>query len=157
MADSFVTLVGNITRDPELRFTSSGQAIASFGIAVNRRWQKNGEWQEQTSFFNVTAWAQLGENVAQSLGKGARVIVTGRLEQREYETREGEKRTAVDIVADEIGPSLRWATAQVEKTSRQSADGGGPDRGAAAGAASGGDSGSSRSAGSGSYGDEEPF
>jgi len=64
MADSFVTLVGNITRDPELRFTSSGQAIASFGIAVNRRWQKNGEWQEQTSFFNVTAWAQLGENVA---------------------------------------------------------------------------------------------
>ena len=120
MADSFVTLVGNITRDPELRFTSSGQAIATFGIAVNRRWQKNGEWQEQTSFFNVTAWAQLGENVAQSLGKGARVIVTGRLEQREYETREGEKRTAVDIVADEIGPSLRWATARIERNPRSS-------------------------------------
>ncbi|MGD9701526.1 MAG: single-stranded DNA-binding protein [Acidimicrobiia bacterium] len=153
MADSFVTLVGNITRDPELRFTNNGRALATFGIAVSRRYQVRDEWQEQTSFFNVTAWAQLGENVAQSLGKGARVIVTGRLEQREYETREGEKRTAVDIVADEVGPSLRWATAQVEKTSRQSADGGTPDRGAAAS----GDSGS-RSAGSGSsYGDEEPF
>ena len=93
MADSFVTLVGNITRDPELRFTASGQAIASFGIAVNRRWQKNGEWQEQTSFFNVTRGRSSVRTSRQSLGKGARVIVTGRLEQREYETREGEKRT----------------------------------------------------------------
>jgi single-strand DNA-binding protein len=119
MADSFVTLVGNITREPELRFTAGGQAVASFGIAVNRRWQKDGKWEEQTSFFNVTAWSTLGENVAQSLDKGARVIVTGRLEQREYETREGEKRTSVDVIADEIGPSLRWATAVVEKITRE--------------------------------------
>ena len=156
MADNTVTLVGNITRDLELRYTANGRGVASFGLAVSRRYQVNGEWQEQTSYFNITAWGQLGENAAQSLAKGARTIVAGRLEQREYETREGEKRSVVEVVADEIGPSLRWATAQVEKTSRQSADGGAPDRGAA-GAASGGDSGSSRSAGSGSYGDEEPF
>src|SRR5262245_26153319 len=115
MADNSVTLVGNITRDPELRFTTGGRAVASFGLAVNRRYQVNGEWQEQTSYFNVTAWGQLGENAAQSLSKGARTIVAGRLEQREYETREGEKRSVVEVVADEIGPSLRWATAQVEK------------------------------------------
>ena len=77
MADNTVTLVGNITRDPELRFTQGGRAVASFGIAVNRRYQVNGEWQEQTSFFNVVAWGQLGENAAASLTKGARVIVTG--------------------------------------------------------------------------------
>ena len=75
MADNTVTLVGNVTRDPELRFTTGGQAVASFGIAVNRRYQQNGEWQEQTSFFDVVAWAQLGENAAASLNKGARVIV----------------------------------------------------------------------------------
>jgi single-strand DNA-binding protein len=153
MADSFVTLIGNITRDPELRFTASGSAIASFGLAVNRRWQKNGEWQEQTSFFNVSAWAQLGENVAESMGKGTRVIVHGRLEQREYETREGEKRTVVEVVADEVGPSLRWATATVAKTSRQGGEGA-PRQHADANS---GRDGRSRSAGSGSYGDEEPF
>jgi len=158
MADNSVTLVGNITRDPELRFTNSGQALASFGLAVSRRWrdQQSNEWQEKTSFFNVTAWGQLGENVAQSLHKGARVIVSGRLEQREYETRDGEKRTAVDIIADEIGPSLRWATAQVERTSRQPAEGGGGDRGGASSAGSS-SSGGGRGAGSGDYGDEEPF
>lgn len=161
MADNSVTLVGNITRDPELRFTNSGQALAGFGLAVSRRWrdQQSNEWQEKTSFFNVTAWGQLGENVAQSLNKGARVIVSGRLEQREYETRDGEKRTAVDIIADEIGPSLRWATAQVERTSRSS-EGGGFDRGGASGApsaSSGGSGGGSRSASGGDFGDEEPF
>ena len=88
MADNTVTLVGNITRDPELRFTQGGKGIASFGLAVNRRYQQNGEWQEKVSFFNVTAWDQLGENAAASLAKGTRVIVTGRLEQREYETQE---------------------------------------------------------------------
>ena len=150
MADNSVTLVGNITRDPELRFTTGGRAVASFGLAVNRRYQVNGEWQEQTSYFNVTAWGQLGENAAQSLAKGSRTIVAGRLEQREYETREGDKRSVVEIVADEIGPSLRWATAQVEKTSRQSADGGTSDRGAPSGGANRGTAG-------GSYGDEEPF
>ena len=124
MADSTVTLVGNLTREPELRFTQSGQAIATLGIAVSRRYQQNGEWQEKTSFFNVTAWGQLGENAASSLSKGSRAIVTGRLEQRSYETQDGEKRSVVEVVADEIGPSLRWATAQVDRNDRR--EGGGP-------------------------------
>ena len=121
MSDNSITLVGNLTRDFELRFTSGGQALASSGIAISRRWQdkQSGEWQEKTSFFNVTAWGSLGENAAQSLAKGNRVIVTGRLEQRDYETREGEKRTSIDVVADEIGPSLRWATAEVERVTRE--------------------------------------
>ena len=93
MADNTVTLVGNITRDPELRYTSGGRGVASFGLAVNRRYQVNGEWQEQTSFFNVVAWGTLGENAAASLNKGTRVVVFGRLEQRSWETQDGEKRT----------------------------------------------------------------
>ena len=154
MADSTVTIVGNITRDPELRFTAGGKGIASFGVAVNRRWQQNGEWQEKVSFFNVTAWDTLGENIAASLTKGTRVIVTGRLEQREYETKEGEKRNVVEIVADEIGPSLRWARAEVERIAR---DGGGSSGG---GSNAGGGSGGSSSGGRAPdpvYGDEEPF
>ena len=118
MADNNITLVGNLTRDPELRFTTGGRGVASFGIAVSRRYQVNGEWQEQTSYFNITAWGQLGENAAATLTKGMRVIVNGRLEQREYTNREGEKRTAIEVNADEIGPSLRWATAQVERIPR---------------------------------------
>ena len=119
-----ITVCGNITRDPELRFTPSGQANATFGIAVNRRWQnrQSGEWEEAVSFFNVVAWRELAENVTESLGKGARVIVTGRLEQRSYETQDGEKRSVVEIVADEIGPSLRWATVTVVKNDRRSGD-----------------------------------
>ena len=147
MADNTVTLVGNLTRDPELRFTQGGRAVASFGIAVNRRYQVNGEWQEQTSFFNVVAWGQLGENAAASLTKGARIIVNGRLEQREYTTREGDKRTAIEVVADELGPSLRWATAQVERQSGQG--GGGGNRG--------GNSGGGGNAPEPYMGDEEPF
>ena len=116
MADSTVTVVGNLTRDPELRFTSGGRGQASFGLAVSRRYQVNNEWQEQTSFFNVVAWGSLGENAAASLTKGTRIIVTGRLEQRSYETKEGEKRSVVEIIADEIGPSLRWARAEIERT-----------------------------------------
>ena len=119
MPDNTVTVVGNITRDPELRFTPTGQAVATFGMAVNRRYQKNGQWEEQTSFFNVTAWGTLGENASNSLHKGARVLVSGRLEQRSWETQEGEKRSVVEVVADEIGPSLRWATAQVTKNERR--------------------------------------
>ena len=155
MADSTVTIVGNITRDPELRFTAGGKGIASFGVAVNRRWQQNGEWQEKVSFFNVTAWDTLGENIAASLTKGTRVIVTGRLEQREYETKEGEKHNVVEIVADEIGPSLRWARAEVERIAR---DGGGSSGGGsnAGGGNSGGSSSGSR-APDPVYGDEEPF
>ena len=125
MADNTITLVGNLTRDPELRFTANGRAVASFGIAVGRRYQVNGEWQEQTSYFNITAWGELGENAAASLSKGSRIVVTGRLEQREYTTREGDKRTAIDVIADELGPSLRWATAQVERTPRKDGGGGG--------------------------------
>ena len=152
MADSTVTIVGNLTRDPELRFTAGGKGVASFGVAVGRRYQVNGEWKEKTSFFNVTAWDQLGENAAASLTKGARIIVTGRLEQREYETKEGEKRNVVEIVADELGPSLRWARAEVERTQRTGPDGT-PAGGARPGAASSG----GRPAADPVYGDEEPF
>ena len=89
MADNSVTMVGNITREPELRFTGGGKGVASFGVAVNRRYQVNGEWQEKVSFFNIVAWDSLGENAAASLHKGTRIIVTGRLEQRDYETTRG--------------------------------------------------------------------
>jgi single-strand DNA-binding protein len=117
-----VTIVGNVTRDPELRFTPSGQANVRFGLAVNRRWQdrNSSEWQEQTSYFDVVCWREMAENVAESLPKGARVMVTGRLEQRQYETREGEKRNVVEVIADEIGPSLRYASAAVTKNERRS-------------------------------------
>lgn len=127
MADNSVTLVGNITRDPELRFTNTGQAVASFGLAVNRRWQnrQSGEMEEQVSFFDITAWGSLGENAAGSLNKGNRVIVTGRLQQRSYETQAGDKRSVVEVVADEIGPSLRWANATIQRNERTGGDGGG--------------------------------
>lgn len=118
MSENSITLSGNLTRDPELRFTTTARATATFGVAVARRWQQNGEWKEQTSFFNVVTWGGLAENVAASLTKGARVIVTGRLEQREYTTDSGEKRNVVEVVADDIGPSLKWATAQVERVQR---------------------------------------
>ncbi|MBX3314650.1 MAG: single-stranded DNA-binding protein [Actinobacteria bacterium] len=120
MADNTVTLVGNVTRDPELRYTPNGQTLASFGLAVNRRWQnrQTQEWEEQVSFFDIKAWAGLAENVAESIQRGTRVIVTGRLEQRSWETDNGEKRSKVEVVADEIAPSLRWATAQVQKIER---------------------------------------
>jgi single-strand DNA-binding protein len=115
-----VALVGNTTRDPQLRFTPSGQATAGFGLAVNRRWQnrETKEWEEAMSFFDVVCWGQLAENAAQSLTKGARVMVAGRLEQRSWETPEGERRSKVEIVADEVGPSLRWATADITKVDR---------------------------------------
>lgn len=113
-----ITCTGNLTRDPELRYTTGGRGVASFGLAVNRRYKKGEEWVEQTSFFNVVAWGELGENASASLTKGARVIVTGRLEQRSYETSDGEKRSVVEIIADELGPSLRWATCEIERTER---------------------------------------
>jgi single-strand DNA-binding protein len=151
MADNTVTLVGNLTRDPELRFTQGGRAVASFGLAVSRRYQVNNEWQEQTSFFNVVAWAQLGENASSSLSKGARVIVAGRLEQRSWETQDGDKRSVVEVIADEIGPSLRWATAQVERTDRRSAT---ADSGFGGG---GGGGSTSRPVENPAHTDEEPF
>lgn len=121
MSGNNVTLVGNTSRAPELRFTPSGQAVATFGLAVNRRWEnrQTQQWEEATSFFDVVCWGQLGENVAESVTKGARLIVTGRLDQRSWETQEGDKRSKVEIVADEVGPSLRWATAQVVKNERR--------------------------------------
>ena len=141
--DNTVTVVGNITRDPELRFPPGGAPVASFGLAWNRR-DQNGE--DVTSFFDVTCWRDLAENVAESLSKGARVVVYGRLDQRSWENQEGERRSKVEIIADEVAPSLRWATAEVTKNSR---DGGG----------SSGDSGGGRPAtGAGNFPtDEEPF
>jgi single-strand DNA-binding protein len=114
-----ITVVGNLTREPELRYTPSGAAVVKFGVAVNRFYtNRSGEKVEQTDFFNVNAWRQLAENVAESLTTGARVIVSGRLQSRSWETEEGQKRTVVEIEADEVGPSLRWATASVTKTAR---------------------------------------
>jgi len=123
-----VTVVGNLTRDPELRFTQSGQARAVLGIAVNRRWQNrsSGEWEEQVSFFNIVCWADMAENVSESLSKGSRVLVTGRLDQRSWDTPEGDKRSVVEISAEEIGPSLRWATAEVRRTERTAGASGAP-------------------------------
>src|SRR3982751_6896277 len=124
-----VTLVGNGPRDPELRFTPSGQATATFGLAVNRVWndRQTNERKEAVSFFDIVCWRDMAENAAESLQKGARVLVTGRLEQRSWENQEGEKRSKIEVIADEIGPSLRWATAQVTKNDRRTPGGGGGD------------------------------
>lgn len=151
-SENSVTLVGNLTKDPELRYTTGGRGVASFGLAVNRRYMVNGEWQEQVSFFNIVAWADLGENAAASLNKGNRVIVTGRLEQRSYETRDGEKRNVTEVIADELGPSLRWAQVEIERISRDSAGGGN-----SGGGSGGGSSGGAARAPDPVYGDEEPF
>src|ERR671911_196700 len=139
-----VTIVGNLTRDPELRYTPSGQANASFGVAVNRRWmnRQTSEWEERVSFFNVVCWREMADNVSESLAKGARVVVTGRLEQRSWETENGEKRSVVEIVADEVGPSLRWATAEINRNERRDAGEGGWSGGGGGG--SGGGPGASR-------------
>jgi single-strand DNA-binding protein len=122
------TIIGNLTREPEIRYTREGQATAQLGVAVNRRWQDRAtqEWQESTSFFDVICWRDLAENVALTLAKGMRVVVTGRLEQRTWETEDGEHRSKVEITAEEVGPSLRFATADVHKVERrgaQTADG----------------------------------
>ena len=115
-----VVIVGNLVDDPELRYTPNGAAVANFRVAVNRRFQdQSGQWKDgETSYFRVNAWRTLAENVAESLTKGSRVVVVGRLRSRSWETPEGETRSAVEIEADEVGPSLRWATARVERQSR---------------------------------------
>ena len=120
MADNTITVVGNITRDPELKFLNSGQAAVRLSVAVNRRWQnrQTQEWEERVSYFEVTGYGAMAENAANSLTKGTRVIVNGRLEQRSWETENGDKRSIVEINADEIAPSLRFATAVVTKTPR---------------------------------------
>ena len=140
-----VTVVGNVTRDPELRFTPGGAPVASFGLAWNRK-DQNGE--EVVSFFDVTCWRSLAENVAESITKGQRVIVYGRLDYRSWENQEGERRSKVEIIADDVAPSLKWATAEVTKISR---DGGGFDSG-------GGSGGGRPASGAGNFPtDEEPF
>jgi single-strand DNA-binding protein len=154
-----ITISGNITREPEMRYTPSGISKVTFGVAVNRSWrnQQSQEWEEQTSFFNVVAWRQLAENASASLTKGSRVVVSGRLEQRSWETEQGEKRSIVEIVADDIAPSLRFATAEVHKVERSGpgggGDGGGGGRRAPAPTPSGG---GSTSENYDEYG-EEPF
>ena len=123
-----ITISGNITRDPEMRYTPSGVSKVTFGVAVNRSWrnQQTQEWDEQTSFFNVVAWRQLAENVGASLTKGARVVVSGRLEQRSWENEQGEKRTIVEIVADDVAASFRFATAEVHRVERSGPANSGP-------------------------------
>ncbi|MGH2739832.1 MAG: single-stranded DNA-binding protein [Actinomycetota bacterium] len=115
-----IVIVGNLTDDPELRYTPNGAAVANFRVAVNRRYQdQNGEWKDaEASFFRVNAWRSLGENVAESLTRGSRAVIVGRLKSRSWETPEGQTRSAVEIEADEIGPSLRWATVKIEKQTR---------------------------------------
>jgi single-strand DNA-binding protein len=135
--DNSVTVVGNLTRDPELRYTPSGAAQCTVGIAVNRVWtdRQTNEKKESVSFFNVVLWREMAENAGECLSKGMRVIVTGRLEQRSWETQDGEKRNVVEIAADEIGPSIRWATAEVKRNERRGGgdfDGGGGGGGGAA-------------------------
>jgi single-strand DNA-binding protein len=137
-----VTLVGNITRDPELRFTPSGQATASFGLAVNRVWndRQTNERKEAVSFFDIVCWREMAENASESLHKGARVLVTGRLEQRSWETQDGDRRSKIEVIADEVGPSLRWATAEIRKNDRRGPSDGYRPAGAGAGVPAGGDS-----------------
>ncbi len=157
MADNSITVIGNITRDPEIRYTPSGQANANFGVAVNRRWmnRQTNEWEERTSFFNVVCWREMAENVAQSIGKGSRVVVTGRLEQRSWETDNGDKRSVVEIVADEVGPSLRWATAKVDRNERRGASDFGGSSGGSGGSGGPGGGGASESGAGG--GTSEPY
>ena len=110
-----ITIVGNVTREPELRFTANGRSQLTLGLAVNHRYpdrSRPGEWVEETSFFNVVCWADLAENVSASVQKGSRIIVMGRLRQRSWETDNNEKRSVVEVIAEEVGPSLRWATAR---------------------------------------------
>ena len=125
-----VDLIGNLTRDPELRFTPGGMAVASFGLAWNRRKQ---DGDDEVSFFDITCFRDLAENVAESISKGSRVVVYGSLQQRSWENQEGEKRSKVEILADEVAPSLKWATAEIRKNdkgggSRSGSSGGGSGR-----------------------------
>jgi len=125
--ETVITVVGNLTADPELRFTPSGAAVANFTVASTPRTfdRASNEWKDGDALFmRCSIWRQAAENVAESLTRGARVVVTGRLKQRSYETKEGEKRTVVELEVDEIGPSLRYATAKINKTSRGGGFGG---------------------------------
>jgi single-strand DNA-binding protein len=134
--DTVITVIGNLTADPELRFTPSGAAVANFTVASTPRTfdRQTNEWKDgEALFMRCSIWREAAENVAESLTKGARVIVSGRLKQRSYETREGEKRTVVELECDEIGPSLRYATAKVNRASRGGGGGGGGNYGSGGG------------------------
>ncbi len=136
--DTVITVVGNLTADPELRFTPSGAAVASFTIASTPRQfdRANNEWKDgEALFLRCSIWRQAAENVAESLQRGMRVVAQGRLKQRSFETREGEKRTVIELDVDEIGPSLRYATAKVNRTQRGSSSGGFGASGSGSGAA----------------------
>ncbi|MDQ3662268.1 MAG: single-stranded DNA-binding protein [Actinomycetota bacterium] len=126
-SDNTVTLVGNITDDPELRFTPSGAAVANFTVAVNRRYKNNdGQWEDKLDgFFRCNCWRDMAENVAQSFRKGTRVVVVGRLQQRSWDDPEGNRRSVFEVQVDEVGPSLRWASATIEKSQRSSGPSGG--------------------------------
>ena len=174
--DTIITVVGNLTADPELRFTPSGATVANFTVASTPRIydRQSGEWKDgEALFLRCNIWREAAENVAESLTRGSRVIVSGRLKQRSFETREGEKRTVVEVEVDEIGPSLRYATAKVNKASRSGGGGGyGGGGGSRGGGGGGGAGGAAQAAGgsgddpwgsapaSGSFGgadDEPPF
>jgi single stranded DNA-binding protein len=147
--DTQITIVGNLVNDPELRFTPNGQAVATFRVASTPRFrdQQSGEWKDGESLFlTCNVWRQAAENCAESLQRGMRVIVQGRLKQRSYETREGEKRTVYEIEADDVGPSLKSATAKVNKTQRQ---GGGFGGGGGGGQGGGGFGGGNQGGGGG--------
>jgi single-strand DNA-binding protein len=152
--DIVVTVVGNLTNDPELRFTPSGAAVASFTVASSSRYldKATNEWKDsEPVYLRCSVWRQYAENVAESLTKGTRVIVTGKLKQRSYETREGEKRTVMEVEVDDVGPALRYATAKVNRVQRQ---GGG--FGAEGGQGGGGDDPWANAPSGGGY-DEPPF
>jgi len=172
--DTVITVIGNLTDDPELRFTPSGAAVAKFRVASTPRVmdRQSGEWKDgEPLFLSCSVWRQAAENVAESLQRGARVIVSGRLRQRSYETREGEKRTVYELEVDEIGPSLRYATAKVQKMARSGGGGGGFGSGGGGGQGGGGGgnfddpwatatpapSSSSGSGGGSNFDDEPPF
>jgi len=158
--ETAITVVGNLTADPELRFTPSGAAVANFTVASTPRTldRQTGEWKDgEALFLRCNIWRQAAENVAESLTRGMRVVVQGRLRQRSFETREGEKRTVIEMEVDEIGPSLRYATAKVNKASRGTG-GGGFGGGGGGGAAPADDPwDSAPAAGSGGFSDEPPF
>ncbi|MFI5585127.1 single-stranded DNA-binding protein [Amycolatopsis sp. NPDC051758] len=167
--DTVITVIGNLTSDPELRFTPSGAAVANFTVASTPRTldKQSGEWKDgEALFLRCNIWRQAAENVAESLTRGARVVVQGRLKQRSFETKEGEKRTVVELEVDEIGPSLRYATAKVNKVSR--GGGGGGDFGGGGGGGNRGGGGmpaddpwgsapAASSGGGGGFSDEPPF
>ena len=166
--ETVITVIGNLTNDPELRFTPSGAAVASFTVASTPRMmdKATNEWKDGDALFlRCSVWRQAAENVAESLQRGARVVVTGRLKQRSFETKEGEKRTVVELDVDEVGPSLKYATAKVTKASRGGGGNGySSGSGAPQSASSGGSSGSDdpwasapAGGGGGGWSDEPPF